>query len=81
MCELRIGILREVLARRASFHWAFIEIPSQMLCFEAGGLIQHTEHKILWLHLRYLVLVMNIRCLGVECVASREQEAELCVWA
>lgn len=66
VCELRIGILSEILARRASFHWAFIEIPSQMLCFEAGGVIQHTEHKTLRLHLRYLlVLVMNIRCLTV----------------
>lgn len=44
--------------------------------------MQQTEHKALWWHLRYLlVLVMNIRCLGVGCVAAREQESGLCAWA
>lgn len=37
-----------------------------MLCFGVGGLIQYIEHKTPLWHLVYLiVLVMNIRGLGV----------------
>lgn len=65
-CEPMVGVFRKILARRPSFHWAFIEIPFQMLCFGVGGLIQYIEHKSLLWHLVYFtVLIVNIRCLGV----------------
>lgn len=51
-CELEIGVISKILARKPFFRWVFIEIPSQMLFRVLGvclflALIQYTEHRVL----------------------------------